>query len=204
MGEFRLVCRAEVGLSTYQDLEDYVIEDAGEIRYHGDEDEGPEPSPLKVGEFKVQRVLGSLAQEAGEDIFEVCDAASQELHEACYTLFSLKTRQPRQWLQNAYWAFASDFLLIESITLDPKWRGLRVGLLVLRRLIDLFAPSEGMVVCQPFAFGAESEEQWREGTVKLRRYVRGLGFRRLKRSRFYGLSTANVIPTAGEVLRGGR
>ena len=199
-----MVCRAEVGLGTYQDLEDYVVEHAGEIRYHGDEDEGPVPPAVKVGEFRVQRVLGSLAQEAGEDIFEVCDAASQELHEACYTLFSLKTRQPRKWIQDVYGAYTSDFLLIESIVLDPKWRGLKVGLLVLRRLIDLFAPSEAMVVCQPFAFGAANEEQWREGTVKLRRYVRRLGFRRLRRSRFYGLSTANVIPTAVEVLRGAR
>ena len=81
---------------------------------------------------------------------------------------------------------------------DPQWRGLRVGLLVLRRLIDLFAPSEAMVVCQSFAFGAENEDRWREGTVKLRRCVRRLGFRRLRRSRFYGLSTCNVIPTAEE------
>jgi hypothetical protein len=38
------------------------------------------------------------------------------------------------------------------------------------------------------------------GTVKLRRYVRALGFRRVGRTPFYGLSTSRKVPRFEDLL----
>jgi hypothetical protein len=200
MGTFTLSIRTETPIDHYPDPQRYVVEWEGDIVHHPHD--GGEAE--KVGEFSCSRVYVEQAAEEGEDVFDLCDAWSQELHHASVVLFSLKTRLPRQWLVDRFGTDTADFLLLETLTLEPRWRGLKIGLVVLRRLIDLFAPRFGMVVCQPFAFGAKDEKGWREGTVKLRKYVRALGFQRLRKSPFYGLCTSHVIPTAEQVLRGGK
>ena len=45
-----------------------------------------------------------------------------------------------------------------------------------------------------------SKEERRAAVVKLRRYFRRMGFRRLGRSPYYALSMSQVTPTAAELL----
>jgi hypothetical protein len=206
MGVFSLSCHTPASLSVGYDPDKYVVEHSGEVLYQPEDEEGETGlgPPEKAGEFTAQRVLGNLAAADGVDIFEVCDAAGQELSDLSCVLFSLKTRDYRPWVLEKFGAMPADFLLVESVVLDPRWRGLNVGLLVLRRLIDLFAPPFGLAVCQPFPFGAETPEEVREGTLKLRRYVRRVGFRRLRKTPFYGLSTCHALPRYEDLLSGGK
>jgi hypothetical protein len=60
------------------------------------------------------------------------------------------------------------------------------------------------VVCRPYPLGDDTPEARRAGTVKLRRYVKALGFRRIGKTPFYGLSTSRRTPRYEDLLRGKR
>jgi hypothetical protein len=50
----------------------------------------------------------------------------------------------------------------------------------------------------------ETKAARREAVVKLRRHYRQMGFERIGRSRYYGLSMARKTPTLAELLRPAR
>jgi GNAT superfamily N-acetyltransferase len=131
----------------------------------------------------------------------VCDSFNQELHDAWCTLFSPKTRDVRPSVQRRFFLINPDFLLLEWIELDPRWRGLGVGLLVLRRIIEAYAPEGGLVICQPWTATPDGQARDDEGTVRLRKYLRRLGFRRVGRSPFYGFSTAQSLPSPNDLIK---
>jgi hypothetical protein len=197
MGTFSILCLTESSLYLSQEPSDFVVEHSGEVLYHPEEG-----SPRRAGDFVAYRALATLAASEGQDLFEVCDAHSQGLHELCRELFSPRTRQHRRWVQDVFSPMSDDFLCVGGVRLDPEWRGLKVGLLVLRKLTDLFAPPFGLTVCLPYPLGAKTPGQVKKGTLKLRRYVRQAGYRRLRKSPYYALCTSNVLPTCEEVLRG--
>jgi len=76
------------------------------------------------------------------------------------------------------------------------------GPLALRKLIDIHQSDCRLVVCQPYPLEkADTPAQRRAGTVKLRRYFKQLGFRRIGPTDFYGLSTTYVMPKFEDVLQ---
>jgi hypothetical protein len=103
---------------------------------------------------------------------------------------------------------------------DPKWRGLKIGLLALRKMIDLLGGGCGLTVCRPAPLNPnarellrvpaswlpqqKTDEAWTASVVKLRQYCRRLGFQRLGRTPFYALSMARKSPTAAELLKAQR
>jgi hypothetical protein len=48
----------------------------------------------------------------------------------------------------------------------------------------------------------DTPEERKEAKVKLRRYVKGMGFVRLRRSPYYALPLNQVTPSAEELLKG--
>jgi GNAT superfamily N-acetyltransferase len=199
MGSFSIICRAELEVNCEADLANFAVEHEADIVYHADE--GDDPGPRKVGHVRFWRVLISAARDAGEDSYEVCDAANQELHDAWCTLFSPKTRDLRPSIQDRFYLMSPDLLLIEWIELDPEWRGLGVGLLVLRRIIEAYAPEGGLVVCQPWTATPDGQARDDQGTVRLRMYLRRLGFRRVRMSPFYGFSTTHSLPSPTDLIK---
>jgi hypothetical protein len=89
--------------------------------------------------------------------------------------------------------------------------------LAVRKLIDLVAGGCGLVVSHiaplrhdanallkvpgPWLPGFATREARRDAVVKLRRYFRQMGFERIGRTCYYGLSMARRTPTLGELLR---
>jgi hypothetical protein len=103
-----------------------VVTYTGEVLYR---DEHDWVSP--AGEYTLYRVLGGLASDHGENLFDVCDAHSQELYEVYAAVFDPATGDFRDEVSRKFDCVEADLLVIDSLTLDPKWRGLRLGLLVL-------------------------------------------------------------------------
>jgi hypothetical protein len=147
----------------------------------------------------VQR---GLALDYRQSLFDVCDAHSGDLHEVYAALFNPETDDLKEEVRAAFEVSDTDILVVDELTLAPRWRGLRLGLLVLRRLIDLHESGCGLVVCRPYPLGADTPEARRAGTVKLRRYIKALGFKRIGKTPFYGLSTSWKVPRYEDLLRG--
>jgi hypothetical protein len=98
--------------------------------------------------------------------------------------------------------------------LHPRWRGLKLGLLAVRKLVDLVGGGCGLAVCNiaPLRRDAHAElkvpASWlprhdaqQKPVLKLRRYFKRMGFVRVGRTAYYALSLARVAPSAAELLR---
>jgi GNAT superfamily N-acetyltransferase len=172
----------------------------------------------RVGKARALRVHAALAAEAGEPLFDVCDAHSQELHNLHTLLYEPDGYSFREGLVRRYDADDWDLLVLDYVVLDPKWRGLKVGLLAVRRMVDVLGGGCGLAVSciAPVRRKAHklvgvpkswlprpaSREERRIGLLNLRRYYRRMGFRRLGRTPYYALPLNQVTPTAEEILRG--
>lgn len=173
----------------------------------------------KVGKLAALRVHAALAQGAGESLFDVCDAHSGELHHLHTLLYEPNGYALKEELVRRFDAVESDILILDYVVLAPEWRRLKLGLLAARRLVDLVGGGCGLAVSlvAPLRHGAakllrvppswlprhESKEERREATIKLRRYFRRMGFRRLGRTPYYALPLNQVTPSAAELLGGG-
>jgi hypothetical protein len=198
MGVFYITSSTSVPVSSYDELDDHVVTYTGEVEYRDENDQ-----VSQVGKYSLYRILGSLAVDHGEDLFDVFDAHSQELHDIYCAVFDHESRDWNNEVADKFSCDEMDLLVIDSLQLDPKWRGLRLGLLVLRRLIDLHVAGCGLVVCHPYPLERnDTPEQVRLGTIKLRRYVRQMGFRRIGKTPYYGLSTSQVTPKIEDLLHG--
>jgi hypothetical protein len=114
-------------------------------------------------------------------------------------------------------AMACDCLVLDYVALHPKWRGLKLGLLAARRLIDLLGGGCGLVVSHiappnrhaprllriPTCWVPrhETAEAEKHAARKLRRYYRRMGFERIRRTPYYGLSMTRVTPTLADLLK---
>jgi hypothetical protein len=107
-----------------------------------------------------------------------------------------------------------DCLVLEHVLLSPRWRGLRLGLLAVRKVIDLLGGGCGLVVARiaPLQHGRlrvpkswlprhATQEDVRQAAAKLRRYYRQMGFKRIGHSPYYGLAMAHRTPTLADLLK---
>jgi hypothetical protein len=172
----------------------------------------------KVGRVHAIRVNAALAENAGEPLFDVCDAHSGELHHLHALLYEPDGYGFREAIAQSFDAVETDLLVLDFVVLSPRWRRLKLGLLAVRKLVDLVGGGCGLAVSliAPLRHSAAkvlrvspswlpkhtSKEQRRAATVKLRRYFRRMGFRRLGRTPYYALSMSQVTPGATELLGG--
>jgi hypothetical protein len=170
----------------------------------------------KVGKVAALKVHAGLAQNAGESLFDVCDAHSQELHLLQTLLYEPDEFGFKEALVRKFDAIESDFLVLDYVILSPKWRKLKLGLLAVRKLVDLIGGGCGLAVSLIAPIRADAhkivgvpkawlpkcvtKEERREATVKLRRYYRQMGFARLGKTPYYVLPINQVTPDGAELL----
>jgi hypothetical protein len=110
-----------------------------------------------------------------------------------------------------------DCLVLDYVVLHPRWRGLRLGLLAARKMVDLLGGGCGLTVAEVLPLdprvyelvgvpaswipGHDTAESRLEAREKLRRYVERLGFERVGRTDSYGLSMARKTLTLADLLR---
>lgn len=213
MASFDISLRTVGSLRPDGDPGRFIAEFRGSI-LHTDDHDGTEH---RVGRLRAWRIYADLSQEAGVPLFDVCDAHSQEMHELYTALFDIESDDLKELIQRRFETVDSDLLILDYVLLAPKWRGLKLGLLAARKLIDLIGGGCGLVVSDIAPLNpdaaefrkvpkswlprANGEGEQRAARVKLRRYFKQMGFRRIGRSRFYGLSLTQVTPTLTDLLQ---
>ena len=213
MGSFEIILQTETSLHAHGEPSDFISQYVGLIRYERDRD----GKLFKVGKLGAYRINAALASDHGEPLFDVCDAHSHEMH-FCHTLlYEPGGYTFKEQFVERFVAMETDCLVIDYVLLHPKWRGLKVGLLAVRKMVDLLGGGCGLTVCHiaPLNPGAaefrkipkswiprqQSPEERKEATVKLRGYFRLLGFERIGRSPIYGLSMVRKMPTVIDLLK---
>jgi hypothetical protein len=95
---------------------------------------------FRAGKLHAWRIHADLAWANGESVFDVCDAHSQALHEVYAGLFDSEEDTLKEAVRTQFDCFDSDILVIDYVVLQPRWRGLKLGLLAVRKLLlDLLA-----------------------------------------------------------------
>ena len=216
MATFSLDLRTSGSLHPGGEPDAFVSEYDGVIRCTRDSD----GRAVAVGMVRAYRLHAALAREAGESVFDVCDAHSRQLHEVYAALFDPREDDLAEGVRSRFDAYESDLLVLDYVLLSPRWRGLRLGLLAARKLIDLLGGGCGLAVSWVHPLNPDADAfrkvpaGWiprhadeageREARRRLRRHFRRLGFRRVGRTRFDGLSLAQVTPTLEDLIRPGR
>jgi hypothetical protein len=213
MAFFDLVLQTSGSLHPGGEPDDFIAEYTGLVRCTRDRD----GQTFKAGKVKAYRIHAELAREAGESLFEVCDAHSQGLHEVYAALFDPATDDLKEAVRDQVHAVDSDVLVLDYVLLSPRWRGLKLGLLAARKMIDLLGGGCGLAVSWVYPLNPAADEfrkvppgwiprhageaERREARRKLRRHFRRMGFERIGRTRLDGLSLARVTPTLSDLLR---
>ncbi len=170
-----------------------------------------------VGRVHACRLHAGLALEHGESLFDVCDSHSDEMHVLHTLLFQPEKYELKTSLVERFDAYDYDLLVLDSIVLDPKWRKLKLGLLVARKLIDILGGGYGLVVSHIAPLRREAhkslnvpaewipaprtEEGRKAAPARLRGHFRQMGFERVGRSPYYAMSTTQVTPSSEELLK---
>jgi hypothetical protein len=212
MAVFNIVLQTRSCIQSFDDPTDFISGYSGVITCTDDET-GAE---TKVGRVSALRVHAGLACDAGESLFDVCDAHSGELQYLHTLLYEPDGHSFKEAVMREFDATNADLLLIDYIILDPRWRKLKLGLLAARKLVDLIGSGVGLAVSEiaPLRAGAHKQlripkdwlplhankDEQKAATVRLRRYFRRMGFRRLGKTPYYALSLAQIVPSAAELL----
>jgi hypothetical protein len=212
MASFDIVLQTRASLHPDGEPSEFVSEYSGVITCEDDET----GTVTKVGRVRARRVHAALADDAGEPLFDVCDCQGHELHVLHALLYEPDSYSFREGVATMFEAISTDLLLIDYVILNPRWRKLRLGLLAVRKLVDLLGGGVGLVVSEiaPLRSRAHkqlrvpadwlprhrTDEEWKAATVGLRRYFRRMGFRRLGRTPYYALSLTQNAPSATELL----
>jgi hypothetical protein len=213
MASFDLVVRTAGSLHPDGEPDRFLAAYAGVIRCTRDRD----GRTFTVGKVKAYRVQVDQARQAGESVFDVCDAHSQSLHDVYAALFDPEEDDLKDSVRGQFEALDSDVLVLDYVLLSPRWRGLRIGLLAARKLIDLLGGGCGLAVSWVYPLNPDADEfrkvpagwiprhgdeaEEREARRRLRRHFRRMGFERIGRTRLDGLSLARVTPTLADLLR---
>jgi hypothetical protein len=212
MAFFDLVLQTGGSLHAHGEPDDFVSEHTGVVRCTRDHD----GRVCRVGKVRAYRIHADLARDSGESVFDVCDCHSQQLHEVYAAVFDPATDDLKDSVRDQFDGFDSDVLVLDYVLLSPRWRGLRLGLLAARKLVDLLGGGCGLTVSYvaPLAPDAPEfakvppgwiprhpgDEGRQEARRKLRRHFRRMGFERVRGTRLDGLSMARTTPTLADLL----
>lgn len=107
--------------------------------------------------------------------------------------------------------YSGNVLILDRLEILPKFRSHNLGLMVMRRLIELFRPGAEVVAIKPFPLQAEhtrsQESTWRaklelaqfdkdsrRARAKLRRHYAKLGFKHMRGTEFMFLFAGDTLP----------
>jgi hypothetical protein len=215
----------EAALVTFEP-DDFIYETEGKILYCDIKDNSGGEKEELIGKFRVYYVnLDLAASEAGCPAFEVFDTHSHGVSAYYRALFGSNTN-PDEFSRSLRRLFDDELyhrnvLILDRLEILPKFRKCRLGLIVMRWLIQRFAADAGIVAIKPFPLQFEGKNnerlrkrgEWenslelskfcddeRKAFSKLRKYYRKLGFVPLRGSDFMFFATQYRIPSIEELL----
>jgi hypothetical protein len=204
---FDILLSTSASLHPELEPDEFISSYNGVIRAEGDDG-----VLHRVGRAHAWRVHMGLAANQGECLLDVFDAHSQPMCDLYAALFDPETDYFTNAIIHQFEAMDSDLLVLDYVVLHPRWRGLKLGLLAVRKMVDLLSSGCGLVVShiaplRPDAYRmlrvpkAWLPQHKKQAVVKLRRYFRQMGFERIGRTPYYGLSLARKVPTLADLLR---
>lgn len=191
---------------------EYVIDISGNIMFEGD---GPEHR--RVGNVHAQLVQVGRARNDRYPVDDVFDV-SQELDDVYAALFDPETAEMKESIRDQFEVMGSDILILSSIEIDAEHRGHGLGLAVISRCIDVWEPSDGLVVCKPFPLQFDSSRRddvaWKQrlgteafvkdqqaATTKLATYWQRLGMKPIVGTKYAAMSMTLRRPSLEAALQ---
>jgi hypothetical protein len=89
----------------------------------------------------------------------VCDAHSQSMHDRYSVLCD--PEEDNKEIRYQFAGMDSDMLVLDYVLLHPKWRGLMLGLLAVRKMVDLLGGGCGLAVAEILPLRHEAHESLR-------------------------------------------
>jgi hypothetical protein len=158
-----------------------------------------------AGYIKASLVQFGEAMDHGVSNERLGDGIEESIAEYWEVLFDMDTGYWKEEIQDEYEASGCDLLIIDSVEIRPRFRGMGVRRAAIERTIDIFGSGCGLVACKPWplqftpAFARERKAFKRlkapgvgrdEPVRKLRAYWSKLGFWPLGETGIYLLGLA--------------
>jgi hypothetical protein len=213
VGHFDLAIQTGTGLHPYGEPADFISDYTALLRYRP----GPDVEMFEVGKLHAYRIHADLVFDHGKSLLDVYDAYPQQLHNVYAAVYDPTRDAFTEAVVEQFRPLDCDCLVIDYVAIDPRWRGLKLGLLAVRKFVDLVGGGCGVTVGKiwPLASPAvtsdaippswlpahQSREAVKRAVHKLRRYFKQMGFERIGRSPYYGLAMDRQTPTVADLLR---
>jgi hypothetical protein len=138
---FDIILSTSASLHPEVEPEEFISSYNGVIRAEGDDG-----VLHRVGRVHAWRVHLALAAEQGECLLDVFDAHSQPMCDLYAALFDPETDYFTEGIVRQFDVMDSDLLVLDYVVLNPRWSGLKLGLLAARKMVDLLGGGCGLVV----------------------------------------------------------
>src|SRR4051794_17180652 len=191
MGFFTVTFKTESLVPPAHGPERYLLEYDGTIRYFPDDDEDGDESSV-AGKIRAFRIQAVLALEHGLSPILIGDEHSEPVFQACKAVYDGETGSLQTDLSDKFEVLDDDCVYLDYIVLNPRWRGLKVGLTVAQTAIEILGSGSVLVVSDilPLNRSAarslkipskwipanEGPEAQKEARLKLRQYFKQIGF----------------------------
>jgi GNAT superfamily N-acetyltransferase len=213
----KLVFNQEEVFATSPDPTHYVLESSGKMFLT----DLTQKESIEIGEFKTVIVDVDSAMDDNYSLIEIFDIR-QSLYD--YTnLYNMKSWEFKKSVLDVLDDEPFDFnlLIIDRLTIYPKFRGKNLGLVTLRTLIRRLSHGVGLIVLKPFPLQFEStykdgknSDHYKElgfdlfsdteekAEMKLVNYYEKMGFRKVRRLDYMVRSPDIVLPDIEEFRSG--
>jgi len=205
-------------LGHLEPYDEYVLEIHGNITLTEINPDLIEKDPEQVGHINARLIQTGRIVNDGESIFDVYDSFDQYFHEIYGELFDSDNEEFTETIQRQFKDLGSDssVLLIDDVEVLPVYRGKRVGLGAMHRIIDVFGAWDCLVIIPiypPQFHACLKDADWKKkmrtdlftkdeetARAKLEQYWANLGFEQIWDSRYRcALCTNNKFPAIQEV-----
>jgi len=213
MSFFFMTLQTGTNLHDHGEPGEYVVEHTAIIRYLREKD----GRVFRVGKVHAYRIQAGRAANTGASLFDVCD--SRAMHQLYAILCDPERDALTEKIQSQFGSLDLDILVLDYCVLHPRWRGLKLGLVAIRKAVDLLGGGCGLVVCDIAPLNPDDHqllrvpaswlprhttpEGWRQAVRKLRRHFKRMGFERIGKTPFYGLSLTRLTPSVEDMLKPG-
>jgi len=210
--------QAKKCLSELELYDEYVLEINGELTATEINPDLLEKDPQYIGHIRARLIQMGRITDDEKSILELFDSFDQYFHDIYGELFDPESDGFTETLQRQFQELnaGSNVLLIDEVEVLPAFRGKKMGLAVVHRIIGVFGAWNSLVIMPiyPPQFHEHRDNiEWKEkmlaGTfakdedaarARLQQYWRVLGFELIWDSRYIcALCTNNKYPSIQEV-----
>ncbi|HWG46802.1 MAG TPA: hypothetical protein VN688_28830, partial [Gemmataceae bacterium] len=156
MTYFDIILSTSASLHPEVEPDEFISAYKGVIRAAGDDD-----VLYSVGRVHAFRVHTGLAAKQGVSLLDVFDAHSQPMCDLYAALFNPETDYFTDSIIGQFETMDSDLLILDYVVLNPRWRGLKLGLLAARKMVNLLGGGCGLVVSHVAPLRPDAHEMLR-------------------------------------------